>query len=78
MKKLWELDKKIPTQPYRWYRGLEYAGIIDFFKNIVDISNTLRDKDMKLYELKKEVDKCEEEMETMLKYYEDIRDPVFH
>ena len=35
--------------------------MIDFFKNIVDISNTLRDKDMKLYELKKEVDRCEKE-----------------
>ena len=76
MKKLWELDNQIVHTETRWYNGLQSSGIIDFFKNIVNISNTLRENDMKLYELKKEVDKCEkeriEETETMIINYENI------
>ena len=86
MKKLWKLDlnrNPILGALYNYNRQLKlrYSDIIDFFKNIVDISNTLRDKDMKLYELKKEIDKCEkeriQEMETMLRNYENIRDQDF-
>ena len=58
MKKLWNRDR-IGGVPHRYYAGnvsesatQSKSGILSFFQNIVEISNTLREKDLELYEQK--------------------------
>jgi hypothetical protein len=62
MKKLWELYEREQSQiRYTIGQDNNLNGVIDFFKNIVDISNALRDKDMKLYENKKQIKQLQQD-----------------
>ena len=87
MKKLWNREsREIPIYPHRYYAGnvseaatQSKSGILSFFKNIVYISDSLREKDLKLYEKEIKIKHLEKEVEDCIRErIQDIKKSIDH